>query len=61
MTEKLRFECIHCNAEGYIAIAEDPMEFYKIRYCPCCGEELELEEGFNFIDKFEEEYNASND
>ena len=61
MTEKLRFECIHCNAEGYIAITEDPMEFYKIRYCPCCGEELEIEEGFNFIDKFEEEYNASND
>ena len=45
MTEKLRFECIHCNAEGTIEITEDPMEFYKIRYCPCCGEELELEEG----------------
>lgn len=61
MTERLRFECIHCNAEGTIEIAEDPMEFYKIRYCPCCGEELEIEESFNFIDKFEEEYNASND
>ena len=44
MTEKLRFECIHCNAEGTVEISEDPMEFYKIRYCPCCGEELEIEE-----------------
>ena len=54
MTERLRFECIHCNAEGTVEITEDPMDFYKIRYCPCCSEELEIEESFDFIDKFEE-------
>ena len=57
MTKKL-VECIKC--EGVATIDTD-MEhhFYVIKFCPFCGEELELEEELEINDPFEEEYEAN--
>ena len=55
-----KFECVKCNGAGELKVHEDH-DFYTLKYCPFCGEELELEEGFDYIDKFEEEYNESID
>ncbi len=51
-------ECIKC--EGVAKIDTD-MEhhFYVIKFCPFCGEELELEEELEINDPFEEEYEAN--
>ena len=54
------FECVKCNGAGKLEVSEEH-DFYTLKYCPFCGEDLELEEGYNFIDKFEEEYNESID
>ena len=39
---------------------EQEHSFYEIKYCPFCGEELELEEEFKIDDDFEQEYQANN-
>ncbi len=53
-------ECVHCDG---VCTIEHELEhdFYKIQYCPFCGEELELEEEYH-IEDFEdsEEYKANN-
>jgi|TARA_R110002050_G_scaffold32034_1_gene82472 hypothetical protein len=56
---KKRIECEKC--EG-VSVIEHEMEhhFYEIKFCPFCGEELELEEEYTVNDVYEEEYEANN-
>jgi len=51
-------ECLKC--EG-VAKIDTEMEhhFYIIKFCPFCGEELELEEELEINDPYEEEYEAN--
>ena len=51
-------ECLKC--EGVASVnTEMTHHFYNVKYCPFCGEELELEEEFEINDPFEEEYEAN--
>ena len=53
-----RIECVKC--EGVAEIEHEANHhFYKITFCPFCGEVLELEEEFEINDPFEEEYEAN--
>ena len=36
-------ECVHCEGTAHIE-HEQEHTFYQIKFCPFCGEELELEE-----------------
>ena len=53
-----RIECMKCDS---VSVIEHEMEhhFYEIKFCPFCGEELELEEELEINDPFEEEYEAN--
>ena len=51
--------CENCEAEFRIKHSLDE-NYYKERYCPFCGEELELEEELILDDDFEQEYQANN-
>ena len=58
LVEPKRIECVNC--EGVADITHEANhDFYKITYCPFCGEELELEEEFEINDPYEEEYEAN--
>lgn len=52
-------ECVKCEGTAHIE-HEQAHTFYTIKYCPFCGEELELEEEFELEDEFEQEYQADN-
>ena len=52
-------ECVICEGTAHIA-HEQEHSFYEIKYCPFCGEELELEEELILDDDFEQEYQANN-
>ena len=52
-------ECVKCEGTSHIE-HEQTHTFYTIKYCPFCGEELELEEEFELDDEFEQEYQADN-
>ena len=52
-------ECVKCEGTAHIE-HEQEHSFYVIKYCPFCGEELELEEEFKLDDDFEQEYQANN-
>ena len=53
-------ECVHCEGTAHIQ-HEQEHTFYQIKFCPFCGEELELEEELH-IEEFEDsdEYKANN-
>ena len=53
-----RIECVKCEGVAEISY-EINHDFYKIIFCPFCGEELELEEEFEVNDPYEEEYEAN--
>jgi len=52
-------ECIKCEGTAHIEHELDH-GFYVIKFCPFCGEELELEEELILDDAFEQEYQANN-
>ena len=60
MVDKLkkRKECITCEAVFEVSHELDP-QYYNIEFCPFCGNELEDEETFEFLDPFEEEFNQN--
>jgi hypothetical protein len=58
MTSKY-IECVKCEGTAHIEHEQDH-SFYVIKYCPFCGEELELEEELILDDAFEQEYQANN-
>ena len=47
MSDTKRIECVHCEGVAVIKY-EANHQFYNVKYCPFCGEELELEEEMNF-------------
>ena len=56
----MRVECVHC--EGVCKVNHElDHDFYNVKFCPFCGEELELEEEYH-IEDFEdsEEYKTNN-
>ena len=59
MADKQRFECTNCEGVGHLEHDQDH-EFYQLKYCPFCGEEIEMETGYNYKSIYEEEYEANN-
>ena len=55
----LYVECIKCEGVSRVEHEQDH-SFYRVKFCPFCGEELELEEEFKIDDDFEQEYQANN-
>tara|TARA_B100001996_G_C18370328_1_gene481343 strand:+ start:260 stop:445 length:186 start_codon:yes stop_codon:yes gene_type:complete len=58
-TDRIITECEKCDGVAEIK-HEQSHTFYNVKFCPFCGEELELEEEFQINDPFEEEYEANN-
>tara|TARA_B100000925_G_C21655286_1_gene323223 strand:- start:1 stop:180 length:180 start_codon:yes stop_codon:yes gene_type:complete len=59
MSRPIRIECVNC--EGVATLEHDATHhYYVIKFCPFCGEELELEEGYEPNEDFEQEYQADN-
>ena len=59
MADKERFECLECEGVGHIEHDQDH-HFYKLTFCPFCGEEMEMEPTFSYKSIYEQEYEANN-
>jgi len=55
--DRERFECVSCDGVGYLEHDQDH-EFYQLKYCPFCGEEMEMEPTFEYKSIYEQEYDA---
>ena len=58
LVPKKFIECLKCEGVSTIDTEMDH-HFYTIKFCPFCGEELELEEELEINDPFAEEYEAN--
>ena len=54
-----RFECVSCEGVGHLEHDLDH-HFYKLSFCPFCGEEMEMEPSYSYKSIYEEEYDAKN-
>ena len=59
MADKQRFECVSCEGVGTLDSDQDH-HFYRLSFCPFCGEEMEMEPTFELKDIYEQEYDAKN-
>jgi len=59
MADKQRFECLSCEGVGEVYSDQDH-HFYELKFCPFCGEEMEMEPTFEITDIYEQEYEANN-
>ena len=55
--DRERFECVSCDGVGHLEHDQDH-EFYQLKYCPFCGEEMEMEPTFEYKSIYEQEYDA---
>jgi len=56
---KQSFECLECEGVGHIEHDQDH-HFYQVKFCPFCGEEIEIEPSYSYKSIYEEEYDAKN-
>ena len=56
----IRFECVKCEGVGHVEHDHDH-HFYQVKFCPFCGEEMEMELSFSYKSIYEEEYEANSE
>ena len=59
MADSQRFECGECEGVGHIEHDQDH-HFYQMKFCPFCGEEIEMEPSFSYKSIYEQEYDEAN-